>query len=566
VDILRDRVAVITGGGNGIGRGMALALAEADTHVVIADIEAEAAQAVAKEVEQRGVRALAVRTDVTDRASLETLAERAYAEFGAVHILCNNAGVSTVGSLEQCSDEEWQWLLSVNLHGVINGIQTFLPRLLAQGGEAHIVNSGSLCSLAAFPLYGIYTTSKFALAGLTEALRLDLEHHGIGVSLLCPGLVRTRALASALTGPGKLREPGRHLTPEREQALAETRRAIEGGMDPLVVGHKVVEGVRRNDAYIITHPEFKGAIEARLQQILGAFDAAAARGAERPPAQKQPEAILKDLRGRVAVVTGGGSGIGRGMALAFADVGMHIVIPDIEGDAAEKVASEVRERGVRGLALRADVTQRRSMQEVAERTYAEFGATHVLCNNAGVSLVGSLSERTDADWEWALSVNLYGVLHGIQAFLPRMLAQGGDAHIVNTASIVGLMFAPGAGIYGTTKQALVGLSESLAMDLAQHGIGVSVVCPAGVRTRLTESARNRPAELVETRPDPAIEKMATDAINAGMDPLEVGRLVADAVRRNDLYVIPHPAAKPFVEQRFAQILAAFDAAASRASS
>jgi NAD(P)-dependent dehydrogenase (short-subunit alcohol dehydrogenase family) len=104
------------------------------------------------------------------------------------------------------------------------------------------------------------------------------------------------------------------------------------------------------------------------------------------------------------------------------------------------------------------------------------------------------------------------------------------------------------------------------MDLAQHGIGVSVVCPAGVRTRLTESARNRPAELVETRPDPAIEKMATDAINAGMDPLEVGRLVADAVRRNDLYVIPHPAAKPFVEQRFAQILAAFDAAASRASS
>ena len=206
------------------------------------------------------------------------------------------------------------------------------------------------------------------------------------------------------------------------------------------------------------------------------------------------------------------------------------------------------------------------MEEVAQRTYAEFGATHVLCNNAGVSVVGSLSERTDADWEWALAVNLYGVLHGIQAFLPRMLAQGGDAHIVNTASIVGLMFAPGAGIYVTTKQALMGLSESLATDLAAHGIGVSVVCPAGVRTRLADSARNRPAELVETRPDPTIEKISTDAINAGMDPLEVGRLVAHAVRRNDLYVIPHPGAKPFVEQRFAQILAAFDAAASRTSS
>ena len=560
---LRNKTAIITGGGNGIGRGIALAFADAGTHVVIADIEEDAARTVAKEASERGVRSLALRTDVADRASVEALADQVYAEFGAVNILCNNAGVVTMGTLDRCSDEDWRWLLSVNLFGVINGIQTFLPRMLAQPDEAHIVNTGSLCSLAAYPLYGIYTTAKYGLAGLTESLRFDLERDEIGVSLLCPGPVQTRMLDRSRDRTAALRGPQPSETPEMEQAMAETRKLMAAGMDPLRVGRKVVEGVRRNDAYILPHPELKGVVEARFTRILAAFDDAAARETGQLPEPTRQGATLEPLSGRVAVITGGGSGIGRGMALAFAKEGMHVVVADIEGETAQKVASEVRERGVRALALRTDVTQRASMEEVAERSYAEFGAVHVLCNNAGVIVSGTLQTRTYADWEWVLSVNLYGVINSIQAFLPRLLAQDGNAHIVNTASIVGLMSAPSSGIYATSKHAVVGLSESLAEDLAPHGIGVSVLCPGGVRTRIMDSGRNRPQELAETRPDPVIEKITGDAIDAGMDPLEVGRIVVAAVRRNDRYIITQSGARPFAEQRCSRILAAFDAAAER---
>jgi len=560
---LRNKTAVITGGGNGIGRGMALAFAEAGSHVVIADIDEDAARAVADEVRGSGVRSLALRTDVADRASVEALAEHTYAEFGAVHILCNNAGLVTMAPLDQASDEDWHWILSVNLYGVIHSLQSFLPRLLAQEDEAHIVNTGSLCSLAVYPLYGIYTTTKFALAGLTEALRLDLQRQGIGVSLLCPGSVQTQMLDRSLNRLTALRGQEPAATGELEQAREETRKLMAEGMDPLVLGQRVVAGVRENDAYILPHPELKPIVETRSRSILSAFDAAAAGVAQPGQRRARTSSSARDLHGRVAVVTGGGSGIGRGMALAFADEGMHVVVADIEADAAQKVASEVGERGVRALALHADVSQRSSMEQVAERTYAEFGAAHLLCNNAGVYISGALQTRTYADWQWVLSVNLHGVIHGIQAFVPRLVAQGGDAHIVNTASIVGLMFAPSSGIYGATKQAVVGLSESLAIDLASHGIGVSVLCPGGVRTRIMESTRNRPDELAETRPDPVTDKLAAEAIDSGLDPLDVGRIVLDSVRRKEHYIIPQPAAKPFVEQRCDQILAAFDTAAGR---
>ena len=144
-----------------------------------------------------------------------------------------------------------------------------------------------------------------------------------------------------------------------------------------------------------------------------------------------------------------------------------------------------------------------------------------------------------------------------------MIAQGGEAHIVNTASIVGLMFSPSSGIYGSSKHGVVGLSESLALDLEPHGIGVSVLCPGGVRTRIMESARNRPTVLADTRPDPVTDKFAAEAIESGMEPVDVGRIVVAAIRRKDLYILPQPAARPFVEQRLDQILAAFDTAAAR---
>lgn len=274
---------------------------------------------------------------------------------------------------------------------------------------------------------------------------------------------------------------------------------------------------------------------------------------------------MRELRDRVAVVTGGGSGIGAAIALAAAEKGMHVVVADVEPDAAEKVAAQVRDRGRRALAVPCDVSERAALERLAERTYRELGACHLLCNNAGVVVFGSLDERSDEDWRWVLGVNLLGVIHGVQAFVPRMRDQEGEAHVVNTASMAGLAALPALGIYTTTKYAVVGLSESLRIDLTPHGIGVSVLCPGGVATRIMESDRNRPAHLGTTEIAEADRERVAAASNETpaemIDPAIVGRAVMDAVRENRLWIITHPHWKGMVEHRCQELLQAFDAAA-----
>ena len=189
---LAGKVAVVTGGGSGIGRGIAQALADEGTHVVIADIEDSPAATVAQELRQKGVRAIPVHTDVADPASLELLAARAYDEFGAVHILCNNAGVFIGGPLADTAPEEWAWLIAVNVMGVVYGVRAFLPRMRAQGAAAHIVNTGSISGLYPTPNQGAYTATKYAVVGYSERLRAELEPEGIGVSVLWPSGVARR--------------------------------------------------------------------------------------------------------------------------------------------------------------------------------------------------------------------------------------------------------------------------------------------------------------------------------------------------------------------------------------
>ena len=204
---------------------------------------------------------------------------------------------------------------------------------------------------------------------------------------------------------------------------------------------------------------------------------------------------MLELRGKVAVVTGGGSGIGAALARAFASQEMDVVVADVDVAGAEKVAADVRAVGRRALAVPTDVSKLASVEALAERTWDELGGCHVLCNNAGVMVIGALESRSIEDWEWVLGVNLWGVIHGVQAFVPRMLAQPGEKHIVNTGSTAGLMPTPGVGVYATAKYAVVGLSEHLRLDLARHAIGVSVLCPGGVQTQILRSERNRPREL-----------------------------------------------------------------------
>ncbi|MFN0093327.1 MAG: SDR family NAD(P)-dependent oxidoreductase [Dehalococcoidia bacterium] len=260
---------------------------------------------------------------------------------------------------------------------------------------------------------------------------------------------------------------------------------------------------------------------------------------------------MKELRGKTAVVTGGGSGIGRGIVLAAAAEGMNVVVADIDEKAAGAAAAEAQAAGVKALAVRTDVTKAEAVQALADRAFAELGGVHLLCNNAGVGTFKPMLETTAADWRWVLAVNLDGVVNGLVAFLPRMAAQEGESHIVNTASTAGLMAVTGLGIgpYTASKYAVVGISEKLRNEVSEFGVGVSVLCPGGVRTNLMSGGRNRPDELGGP------EAPHPDILAGGKDPLEVGRIVIRGVKDNQAYLFTDLSILDGVTARFDAIKA-----------
>ena len=269
---------------------------------------------------------------------------------------------------------------------------------------------------------------------------------------------------------------------------------------------------------------------------------------------------MKEFRDKVAVVTGAASGIGRALATAFAAEGMRVVLADVEAGALDEAAHAIAATGTKTLAVRTDVSKGEQVEALARAATDAFGAVHVVCNNAGVSVSGLSWMHTIADWEWVLGVNLWGVIHGVRVFTPLLLAQGGEGHVVNTASIAGMLSGPGMSVYDVTKHGVVTLSESLYHELRLLGstIGVSVICPAWVNTRIIDSERNRPAELASPaqalpgRED--IEKMARSLLASGLPPARVASLVVDAVRAGRFYVLPHPEWKAYVRTRMEDIL------------
>ena len=271
---------------------------------------------------------------------------------------------------------------------------------------------------------------------------------------------------------------------------------------------------------------------------------------------------MEQLEGRVAVITGAGSGIGEALARATARAGMKVVAADIEIDELNRVAASLEDSGADCVAIETDVADRDAVEKLASEAYDRFGAVHLLCNNAGVLVYEPVNAASLDDWEWVLSVNLYGVIHGVQAFVPRMRAQDDKAHIVNTGSISGLAPTPRpavipAGPYIASKYAVVGLSEVLRDELASEGIGVSVLCPGGVVTRIGEAARNRPERLG----GPGAVSLAPRSGRSGQvrrDPEDVAELVLDGVRKNHLYIHTDVGMRKFVEERFEQILESFE--------
>jgi len=248
---------------------------------------------------------------------------------------------------------------------------------------------------------------------------------------------------------------------------------------------------------------------------------------------------MQDLEGKVAVVTGGASGIGRAMAEAFRDAGMHVVIADMEPEVLEATATAL---GVH--AIHTDVSRAEDVEQLSAAVVERFGTCHVLCNNAGVGGGGRLQDLTLKDWKWVVDVNLWGVIHGIHAFLPMMLDNASGGHVVNTASMAGLFPLPGAAPYSATKYAVVGISEVMRVELRDTKVGVSVLCPGFVRTNIFTSQRNRPAELRNTGPNSIARAANEDLIRivneSAMDPRHVATEVVAAVRADSFWVITHP--------------------------
>lgn len=253
------------------------------------------------------------------------------------------------------------------------------------------------------------------------------------------------------------------------------------------------------------------------------------------------------MRGRAAVVTGGASGIGRALALGLAREGARVVIADRDEAAMAEVVAAIRGGGGEAIGVATDVTELAQVEALAERAFATFGKVHVLCNNAGVAVWGGLERATHRDWQWVLGVNLWGVIHGIEAFVPRMIAQKEPGHIVNTASMAGLIASQGLGVYNTSKYAVVGLSETLAKDLRPYGIGVSVLCPMGVDTRIQESERSRPPAL---RNDAGPAGDAVTLMGRTLSPEVVAEMVLSAIHHDRLYVITHDESLEPLRRRF----------------
>lgn len=262
---------------------------------------------------------------------------------------------------------------------------------------------------------------------------------------------------------------------------------------------------------------------------------------------------MNPIRDRVAVVTGGASGIGRALVEAFAREGARVVAADVEATALDEVVAGVRSRGGEAVAVRTDVSDLDQVRALANRAFDHFGAVHILCNNAGVAVHGGLESATHQDWEWVLGVNLWGVIHGLEAFLPRMIAQRQGGHVVNTASMAGLIASAGLGVYNASKYAVVGLSETLVKDLKPYDIGVSVLCPMGVATRIRASDRNRPARLVNAA---TVAANPVELIGRTLDADAVAAMTLDAIRANRLYIITHEEGLEPLRRRFQRLEAA----------
>lgn len=269
MDNVQNKVAVITGAASGIGLGMVRALAGAGVHVAMLDVEEGALASAHAEFDTANVDVQRFVCDVSQRGQVRDVAESVQRHYGRVDIVCNNAGVAAGGPIDETSEDDWDWVLGVNLHGVVNGMRTYVPIIKAGGEGGHVVNTASILGHFTGPRQSIYAASKYAVVAISEASREDLAPFGIGVSALCPGMIDTRILRSERNRPAALARPSSGMFEGR--AEVERRFATEG-LNPNVVGEQVLEGIRRNKPFIFTHASLAEGIRARMKTVLDSFD------------------------------------------------------------------------------------------------------------------------------------------------------------------------------------------------------------------------------------------------------------------------------------------------------
>ena len=263
---------------------------------------------------------------------------------------------------------------------------------------------------------------------------------------------------------------------------------------------------------------------------------------------------MQDLAGKVAVITGGASGIGFATARSLARERVKLVLADIERAALDDAVLALQVAGADVVGIRTDVGDKASVEALADESWSRFGSVHILFNNAGVAVAGPTQNATHADWEWSIRVNLWGPIHGVEAFVPRMIAQKQGGHVLFTASFAGLVPNRNLGPYCVTKFGVVALAECLGKDLVEHGIGVSILTPMRVATNIATSSRNRPIELG----GPSVTRLYSEEERASLSGRElpvdvVGDLVVEAVRRKDLYIQTHREAREFLRRRWERL-------------
>ncbi|MEZ0121060.1 MAG: SDR family NAD(P)-dependent oxidoreductase [Candidatus Reddybacter sp.] len=268
---------------------------------------------------------------------------------------------------------------------------------------------------------------------------------------------------------------------------------------------------------------------------------------------------MRDLAGKVAFITGGASGMGLGMARAFANEGMKLMLADVNEARLAEAEQEFKDKGIDVATIVCDVTKLEQVNAAADATVERFGKVHVLCNNAGINVGGTYEELSQQDWDWVIAVNQLGVQYGISAFLPKIKAHGEGGHIVTTSSMAGMVNAgPGWAPYNASKFAVVVMNEVLYSELKETNIGVSVLCPGAVATNIIEAADSRPSGFGSSGDKPVIAGDVAEILEHGLDPDVVGKLVLEGIKEEQFYLFTDPRMVKAVERRFERIQRGFD--------